>query len=355
MVILLIAILCFGIALLLDFFSVLNYGHKMTYKFLRVGYDVLWIIIFPAIYLSLSTQNNCCGGDAFGSAAFSPAHRLSIICVIIPCILAYAYCNYRSSLAPPLPELIVNVMLVLGLALNVVLCFHTNDWVLTILGPIPIIVLFLMVLKKNHALFLGNLAGDDIAHRKNLAYRILSTKPLLKVPLLLLLSLPVLVVLAAVLLLFGQKPDSMIRVFTETYYHGFSQWDYKCDNVDCGGHYLCSVAAKGHKTVVKPQRFGVRAGGLIVCNRQLHISNAFEELIQEQFPRLHKQIRKRYDKVGDTVHRYYFLFDNKLVCDIVYYAMKPLEWFFLFVLYTFDRKPENRIARQYTSGGKNLA
>jgi hypothetical protein len=30
--------------------------------------------------------------------------------------------------------------------------------------------------------------------------------------------------------------------------------------------------------------------------------------------------------------------------------MKPLEWTFLLILYSFDRKPENRIARQYLSG-----
>ena len=45
----------------------------------------------------------------------------------------------------------------------------------------------------------------------------------------------------------------------------------------CGGHYLCSVAAKGHTQIVKPERFGVRNGGRIICNRQLLISNAFED------------------------------------------------------------------------------
>ncbi|MCC6290269.1 MAG: hypothetical protein IT249_20515 [Chitinophagaceae bacterium] len=29
--------------------------------------------------------------------------------------------------------------------------------------------------------------------------------------------------------------------------------------------------------------------------------------------------------------------------------MKPLEWIFLLVLYTFDKSPENRIAKQYLS------
>ncbi|MGT2717203.1 DUF6688 family protein [Streptococcus oricebi] len=32
-----------------------------------------------------------------------------------------------------------------------------------------------------------------------------------------------------------------------------------------------------------------------------------------------------------------------------YLMMKPLEWFFLLVLYLIDIKPENRIALQYIS------
>ena len=32
---------------------------------------------------------------------------------------------------------------------------------------------------------------------------------------------------------------------------------------------------------------------------------------------------------------------------MVYLLMKPLEWIFVFVLYLFDEKPEDRIGRQY--------
>ena len=149
------------------------------------------------------------------------------------------------------------------------------------------------------------------------------------------------------MLLFGQKPDSIIKAFTETYRHGFSQWSYKCDNVQCGRHYLCSVAAKGHPQIVKPQRLGIRNGHQIICNRQLLISNAFEELVQERMPFIHTCIRQQYNKVGYFIHRYYYLFNNKFLSDIIYIFMKPLEYFFLLVLYTFDRKPENRIEQQY--------
>ena len=120
-----------------------------------------------------------------------------------------------------------------------------------------------------------------------------------------------------------------------------------CDNVQCGGHYLCSVAANGHKKIVKPVRTGERNGNKIICNRQLLISNAFEELIEQRFPRLHRIIRNNYDRVGDIVHRNGDIFSNKYFADFIYVLMKPLEWIFLLVLYAADKNPENRIEQQY--------
>lgn len=148
-------------------------------------------------------------------------------------------------------------------------------------------------------------------------------------------------------ILFGQKPDSLIRAFTDTYQHGFSQLDHLCENVQCGGHFLCSVGANGHPKIVKPIRYGERNGRKIICTRQLLISNAFEELVQEKCPLVHKMIRHNYNKVGRLIHRYYGIFNNKYISDLVYICMKPLELLFLLILYTFDKKPENRIAKQY--------
>lgn len=176
---------------------------------------------------------------------------------------------------------------------------------------------------------------------------ILKLNPILKYPVLTILLIPILILLSLFLLLFGQKPDSLIRAFTDTYKHGFSQLDYMCDNVDCGGHFLCSVGANGHKKIVKPIRYGERNGNKIICNRQLLISNAFEDLIQEKFPFAHKMIRDNYNKIGNIIHRHYHIFSNKFISDTIYILMKPAELIFLLALYTFDTKPENRIAVQY--------
>lgn len=63
-------------------------------------------------------------------------------------------------------------------------------------------------------------------------------------------------------------------------------------------HYLCTVAAGGHGKTVKPLRLGTRRNETIVVNRQLGVANAFEELIQERTPGLHRKIRGAYDRNG---------------------------------------------------------
>ena len=114
-------------------------------------------------------------------------------------------------------------------------------------------------------------------------------------------------------------------------------------------HYLCTVAAGGHRKIVKPIRKGIRHGHEVIVNRQLCIANAFEEVLQEKTPRAHRLIRGFYDKYGFPVAK---LIRHKWSADIVYFLMKPLEWIFLIVLYSTDVHPENRIAVQYAGDKK---
>lgn len=158
------------------------------------------------------------------------------------------------------------------------------------------------------------------------------------------LMLPVLGILLIVLVVFGQSPDSIVKVFTETSDWTFSQ-KISPPPVQYEGHYLCTVALKGHKKLVRPTRIGIRHGVKIVVNRQLCVANAFEQLIEEKAPGLHRVIRHIYDKYGYPLSKH---ITTSYRADIVYILMKPLEWLFLIVLYTFDVKPENRIAQQYT-------
>lgn len=154
---------------------------------------------------------------------------------------------------------------------------------------------------------------------------------------------PILGFIIMILVLLGQQPDSMIKAFTETSDWLLSQ-KVSPPTVYYDSHYLCTVAAGGHRRLVKPLRMGVRRGNPIIVNRQLCIANAFEELISDKMPRFHRLLRHVYDICGYPVSKH---IKTSLAADITYLVMKPLEWLFLLVLYLFDREPENRIARQY--------
>lgn len=155
------------------------------------------------------------------------------------------------------------------------------------------------------------------------------------------LVLPFVAVLQAVLYLFNQKPDSLVTQFTESCGFLFSHYQH----CSCGGdHYLCSIAANGSKNLVRPVRYGVRKGERILVNRQLLISNAFEQWLEEKAPRFHKVIRNFYDGLKIPVNTWS---KRKRLADLIYILMKPLEWLFLFWLYLTDPRPEARISRQY--------
>lgn len=158
---------------------------------------------------------------------------------------------------------------------------------------------------------------------------------------------PLLGIIIGILLLFGQAPDSVIKAWTET-----ADWTLSLkeapQNIEYDEHYLCTVAAGGHKKIVKPVRKGIRHGHEVIVNRQLCIANAFEQILEEKTPRFHKLVRGIYDRYGFPVAR---LIKSKWIADIIYILMKPLEWIFLMVIYMSDVHPENRIAIQYM--GKN--
>lgn len=163
-----------------------------------------------------------------------------------------------------------------------------------------------------------------------------------------LLMWPLLGIVIGVLVLFGQRPDAVIRAFTETSDWNLSQRTAP-QNICYDEHYLCTVAAGGHEKIVRPLRLGVRHGHQVIVNRQLCVANAFEQVLEERTPRFHRAIRCFYDTCGFPVAR---LIRSRYAADVVFILMKPLEWAFLAVLYLTDANPENRIAIQYT--GKSL-
>lgn len=158
-----------------------------------------------------------------------------------------------------------------------------------------------------------------------------------------LLMWPLLGIAIGILVLFGQRPDAVIRAWTET-----SDWNLSNrvapQNIYYDEHYLCTVAAGGHAAIVKPIRLGERHGHPVIVNRQLCVANAFEQILEEKTPRFHRHVRHFYDTYGFPIAR---MIRSACMADIVYFIMKPLEWIFLIVLYLTDLRPENRIALQY--------
>lgn len=153
----------------------------------------------------------------------------------------------------------------------------------------------------------------------------------------------VIAIFEIIFVLAGQGIDAPIKAFTDTADWTFSQ-QIPPPPLDHRGHYLCTVAAGGHEKVVKPLRLGTRRGETIVVNRQLCIANAFEEVIQEKFPKFHKKVRSFYDTYGYPISKH---ITTAFKADITYILMKPLEWIFLIFLYMVDIYPEQRISRQY--------
>ena len=132
-----------------------------------------------------------------------------------------------------------------------------------------------------------------------------------------LFMVPLLGILLLVLMLFGQEPDSIIKAWTET-----SQWTLSQkvspQNLTYDEHYLCTAAAGGHPGIVKPIRRGVRHGHEVTVNRQLCVANAFEQILEERIPRLHRCIRNAYDRYGYPLARH---INSPLAADVVYIAI----------------------------------
>lgn len=219
------------------------------------------------------------------------------------------------------------------------------------IGPLEGIYIVDYLYPFNILLILSNLIKEQIIFRKNNPVKeqltglkkVLSYSASLPIAGFVILALFI-GVLEIILILFGQTPDEMIKVFTNTADWTFSQHTPPPKEIPPDSHYLCTVAAHGHSKLVKPLRTGKRHGHTILVNRQLLIANAFEDLIKERTPRFHHALRSFYDKTGLPISRY---IRTKYRSDFVYIVMKPLEWIFLVVLYLFDAKPENRIAVQY--------
>jgi len=260
----------------------------------------------------------------------------------VPAILSILalFLMRRPSKYPPMVTVAMYAFVYIGMALSIVWMIQLwenidrFEVIFLFLYPVNYLLLSLIYLKYSIARF----NADRRVKVGNFIYKACHSWAWCFV-----LLIPICGILVMILALFGQRPDAIIRAFTETADWTFSQ-RIPPPPLDHTGHYLCTVAANGHKSIVRPILIGKRHGKPIVVNRQLQIANAFEELVAEKAPQIHRRIRHTYDKYGYPFSRHII---TPLRSSFVYIAMKPFEWFFLLVLYTFDCTPENRIQKQY--------
>lgn len=276
-------------------------------------------------------------------------HELTIVIFSLIGIAGYFILNHIDiSKTPPLVTVMLISCIYIGIAVAVlwtiqITALRPIDFLILALYPFNLLILAAGLLRRKLTEYKNTIGNRELRNDKLqwLNQRLLRSESL---PLYaFLLMLPVIGIVICILLLFGQRPDSIIQAWTQT-----SDWTLSTKqappNLYVDEHYLCTVAAGGHKKIVKPQREGSRHGHRVAVNRQLCIANAFEQVLEERTPRFHKAVRGFYDKYGFPVAR---LIRTSLAADIVYIVMKPLEWIFLIVLYLTDIDPEKRIAVQY--------
>ncbi|MFT3701075.1 MAG: hypothetical protein QM802_01830 [Agriterribacter sp.] len=194
-----------------NFIYFLIYHKQKISKSVFIWLEIWTMAVTPLGFIlesDVGRINECC----MDSAVFSPWNRMGIYTLIFLCAVAYFLSTFKKHLLAPLPEVILNVMLITGLVINILVCIHLDKVLLGklmwVFGDVPIIMLLLMRLQERQKLLSDYIATNHLVANNILgrccAY-ILRLSPVIKYPVLTILLLPVLVLFSALLFLFGQK------------------------------------------------------------------------------------------------------------------------------------------------------
>lgn len=273
----------------------------------------------------------------------APDHALTIVVILLVALTGYIVIRFvPAGRQSPIVSAVGISAIYLGIGICLLWCVQIASDLFLLILPINCILIlikaiYIFIRQKNS--LLQNKTNPTKFRRLSKLLNNAVNLPWLA----LLFVIPLLGVIILILLLFGQEPSSVIKAWTETADWTMSQKTAP-QNIFYDEHYLCTVAAGGHRRVVKPIRTGLRHGNRVIVNRQLCVANAFEQILEEKTPRFHKLVRGAYDKLGYPIAKH---IRSRLLADTIYFLMKPLEWFFLLVLYLVDLHPEDRIAVQY--------
>lgn len=333
-----------------------------------VAVQVLALLLFPAWGLALNQvltatcRTSTCDPGPEMFRVFSERGLAGLVALHALTALAFVVSRRRPERLPPIAELLVHAAMFAGIALQGTLALQTADllWglvafpiTLPLLAPYVTIALYGRELvdrlrRRGAEALAPPERSPDAPYRAPTLAEVPNTvdgpvhRPLLVSALV--ASPWLLGAHGVVMAVLHRRPTAALDVFTQTCGHALSRLPVEHIVVhDC--HYLCTVAARGTPSLVRPERMGVRNGHPIVVNRQLAVANAFEDLLHTRWPRFGRLARDVYDRVGLPVSRY---ITRGWMADAVYLAMKPFEWGFYATLLLLDRDdPERRIDRMY--------
>lgn len=324
-----------------------NYNKSKPIEVLAIIVEGIITLVAPVV--GFIRNSNISSGEF----PFAKEHQLILIILIAIAVITFWLSKFLKGKLSPMLDAFLPIGLLMGIILSLVMIVHFGLYtILATIFPIAgfeITAVFLVLLAFIRELYFNHLhfkmkyqptrINDNFANHK-LFKVFLQSKFINKFPVLFIFSFFIIAILQAILTLFGQAPDSMIRVFYEScgFMLSHSQSCYS------GGHYLCTVAAHGDKKLVKPIRYGLRNDKKIIVNRQLLVANAFENWLENNSPKFQLKVRKLYDSLNIPVRVWA---RKKKTANFIYLVMKPLEWMFIFWLYLMDKNPENRIAMQY--------
>jgi hypothetical protein len=303
-----------------------------------------------------------CMDDSTAFRPFAEPEVLGLIALHAATVVAYAISRRRPGALRPFAEALVHATLLAGIVAHAITAVHVGRWagVGVLLAPVfapclaPALTVVLygaelrarLLRRGAEAAAVPDWHVEDSLYRKGPAQQAVPPAPRVHRPSLLralALGPALLGVHAVIHALWLGRIDGAAAVFTRTCGHVLSNLPVVVTPEEC--HYLCTVAARGHTWLVKPERLGRRRGQVIVVNRQLAVANAFEDLLHERWPRFGRLARRTYDRLGLPVSR---LIRRRWLADLTYLAMKPAEWLFAMALLLLDRgDPEERIDRMY--------
>ena len=260
----------------------------------------------------------------------------------------------KSRILPPLAKVLAFVFIVIGIGISVSILVQIlgnrpsdddggSDGLQYVFAPAAYIIMSLMLIVRECFHEVEQASTRTFQNKFLNEFNNFLAKAYMQPLFVVMLLVPALFVVMLVLILFGQEADAFQKAFTETTTWHFSEKDHPM-YLDHNGHYLCTAAACGHTEVVKPIRWGSRHGKHIIVNRQLMVANAFEQVLEEKIPGIHRFVRHCYDRYGFPLSKHIV---TPFRSDVVYLLMKPLEWMFVIVLYLAVLHPEKKIAKQY--------